>query len=105
MSSQLQSDRAAVEALLVLPADEIDAARWEPVPGCPGVIEKTLWRFGAFTQALVHYDTGASSPGRPHARRRVVPACAAAGHAPHQGRRAGRLHGSPDAPAARSAGG
>ena len=66
MSSQLQSDRAAVEALLVLPADEIEATRWEPVPGCPGVIEKTLWRFGAFTQALVHYDSGASSPGRPH---------------------------------------
>jgi hypothetical protein len=48
-------DRAALELL-----------RWDPVPGCPGVFDKELWCDGDFVHALIRYEFGAASPGRPH---------------------------------------
>jgi ChrR Cupin-like domain len=48
------------------PAD-IDALPWRPVPGCPGVVAKDLWRSGDLHDALISYEPGAGTPGNPHA--------------------------------------
>lgn len=56
----------ALDALLVLDPIEIAQLPWQAVPGCPGVREKELWRFGDFVHALIRYEPGSSTPGRPH---------------------------------------
>ena len=60
------SPQEALSALHSLNAADIEAMSWEPVPGCPGVTDKVLWRFEDFVQALIRYEPGATSPGRPH---------------------------------------
>ena len=57
--------RASLEQLVALNAMEIDGLPWEPVPDCPGVYEKELWRLGDFVQALIRYNTGATTMGKP----------------------------------------
>lgn len=56
----------ALHDLLVLDVAAIQAIPWQPLDGCPGVEHKVLWRLGGFTQALVRYEPGSSTPGRPH---------------------------------------
>lgn len=58
--------RAALQALLVLGAADIDALPWQPVPGCPGVAQKELWRFDSYVEALIRLEPGATTPGAPH---------------------------------------
>lgn len=65
-TSYEMSPQEALSALHSLDATEIDAMEWEPVPDCPGVTDKVLWRFDDFVQALIRYEPGATSPGRPH---------------------------------------
>lgn len=60
------SSRDSLEVLYALNPQEVDGLPWEPVEGCPGVHEKTLWRLGGFAQALIRYQPGSSSPGEPH---------------------------------------
>lgn len=60
------SERQALESLLVLDAGAIEAMDWEPVHGCPGVYDKQLWRYGSYVEALVRFDAGAVGPGVPH---------------------------------------
>jgi quercetin dioxygenase-like cupin family protein len=61
-----QSDRAALDLLFTIDAKQIDQLPWAPVPGCVGVDQKILWRFGDFVQALIRYEPGGSSRGEPH---------------------------------------
>ena len=60
------SDREALESLYSVDAHQIDELPWEQVPGCPGVHEKILWRFGDFVVALIRYQPNATTPGVPH---------------------------------------
>lgn len=60
------TNREALENLYAIDPQEIEDLPWEPVPRCPGVHEKTLWRFGDFVQALIRYQPEASTPGLPH---------------------------------------
>jgi quercetin dioxygenase-like cupin family protein len=60
------STREALDGLYSVDAQHIDELPWEAVPECPGVHQKTLWRFGDFVQALVRYQPGSSTPGAPH---------------------------------------
>ena len=60
------SGRESLQQLYALNPAEIDLLPWEPVPGCSGVHEKVLWHVGGFTQALIRYQPGSSSPGEPH---------------------------------------
>ena len=61
-----EADRAALSTMSVLPADEVERLPWVPVPACPGVDEKTLWKVGDFVVALLRYSPGSSTPGRGH---------------------------------------
>jgi mannose-6-phosphate isomerase-like protein (cupin superfamily) len=60
------SNREALENLYSVDAHQIDELPWESVPRCPGVQEKTLWRFADFVVALIRYQPNASTPGAPH---------------------------------------
>ena len=60
------SNREALESLYFVDAQQINELPWKQVPGCPGVHEKTLWRFGDFVVALIRYRSKASTPGAPH---------------------------------------
>jgi hypothetical protein len=60
------SNLEALQVLYALDPVDIDALTWVPVPACPGVRQKVLWRFGDFVQALVRYEPGSGSPGLPH---------------------------------------
>lgn len=60
------SNREALESLYAVDPEQIDELPWEPVTRCPGVHEKTLWRFGDYVQALIRYQPDASTPGAPH---------------------------------------
>jgi mannose-6-phosphate isomerase-like protein (cupin superfamily) len=60
------SNREALESLYSVDAQEIDELPWTQVPACPGVHEKTLWRFGDFVVALIRYQPHATTPGVPH---------------------------------------
>jgi hypothetical protein len=62
----LTSASSAVHDLHVLDAGQIDALPWRPVSGCRGVEEKVLWNLGGFTQALIRYAPGSTTPGEPH---------------------------------------
>ena len=62
----VMNDREALERIYCVDAHQIDELPWEPVPRCPGVQEKTLWRFGDSVVALIRYQPHASTPGAPH---------------------------------------
>jgi hypothetical protein len=62
----VMSNRAALETLYSVDADQIDKLAWEPVPRCPGVHEKTLWRLGDIVEALIHFQPNSTTPGLPH---------------------------------------
>jgi hypothetical protein len=53
------------ELLVMRPAD-IEAQPARPVPGCPGVAVKELWRSGDQLDMLIVYLPGAATPGCPH---------------------------------------
>jgi hypothetical protein len=55
----------AASLMMIRPSD-IDALPAQPVPGCPGVTIKELWRSGDLHDALIMYDSGAATPGNPH---------------------------------------
>jgi uncharacterized RmlC-like cupin family protein len=57
--------RGSTAAIMLNPA-EIDQLPWQPVPGCPGVQEKELWRSHDMVHALIRYEPGAATPGRHH---------------------------------------
>ncbi len=56
----------AVNGLVTLTPDDIDAIAWQPVTGCPGVRAKEWWRHGDVVDALISYEAGAGTPGVPH---------------------------------------
>lgn len=52
--------------ILILNPGEIDQLPWQSIPGCPGTVAKDLWRVGALHDALISYEPGSGTPGRPH---------------------------------------
>lgn len=58
--------RSASDMLITLSPVEVDQLPWQPVPGCPGVRAKELWRAEDFVQALIVLEPGARIPGVPH---------------------------------------
>jgi quercetin dioxygenase-like cupin family protein len=56
----------SLRGLQVLDAQQIEAMPWTPLTGCGGVEQKVLWNLGGFTQALIRYAPGSSTPGEPH---------------------------------------
>ncbi|MDT7544888.1 MAG: hypothetical protein QOE99_998 [Actinomycetota bacterium] len=56
----------ALHGLRVLDAEQIEDIPWSAVAGCRGVEQKVLWSLGGFTQALIRYSPGSSTPGQPH---------------------------------------
>jgi mannose-6-phosphate isomerase-like protein (cupin superfamily) len=65
-TTSADSVRAALDSLLVLPADDISAMPWIPLAGLPGVETKELWRLDGYVQALIRVAHGATTPGEPH---------------------------------------
>jgi mannose-6-phosphate isomerase-like protein (cupin superfamily) len=61
MDRPLRHDRPVILDPLL-----IDHLSWQPVPGCPGVRAKELWRTSDTVCALLDYQPGAGTPGRPH---------------------------------------
>jgi hypothetical protein len=57
--------RGQATTIMLEPA-EIEQLPWQPVPGCPGVQEKELWRSGDMVDAMIRYEPGAATPGRHH---------------------------------------
>jgi hypothetical protein len=53
-------------AMTILGPDDVDRLAWRPVVGCPGVRAVEIWRSGGEVDALIAYDAGAATPGRPH---------------------------------------
>lgn len=66
MSPTTTHGPGAVDTLLAMSPEQIDKLPWQPVPGCPGVTAKDLLRSGALHDALISYEPGAGTPGRPH---------------------------------------
>lgn len=64
--STATTSRDALNHLAVLDATDVAALAWQPVPDCPGVSQKVLWHLGGFTEALLRFAPGASTPGHPH---------------------------------------
>lgn len=60
------SERESLETLFAVNPVEIDGLPWVEVAGSPGVHQKVLWRLGTYVQALIRYEPGAETPGRPH---------------------------------------
>jgi mannose-6-phosphate isomerase-like protein (cupin superfamily) len=60
------SNREALDTLYSVDPQEIVKLPWEPVDGCAGVYQKILWRLGDYVEALVLYEPGASTVGKPH---------------------------------------
>ena len=52
--------------ILTLSPAEIDKLPWQTIPGCPGTVAKDLWRSGDMHDALISYQPGSGTPGRPH---------------------------------------
>ena len=50
----------------MLSAADIDRLPWQPVPDCPGVYAKELWRSVDCVHTLILYEPGAQTPGLPH---------------------------------------
>jgi quercetin dioxygenase-like cupin family protein len=63
---EVSMDARTLDSMLFLDRAAIELLPWEPVPDCPGVYDKELWRDGDFVHALIRYEPGATSPGRPH---------------------------------------
>jgi hypothetical protein len=59
-------NRPVSGSLAVLGPGDIDALPWQPVPGCRGVQAAELLRFGDDHDALISYQPGTGTPGRPH---------------------------------------
>ncbi|MGC1211802.1 MAG: cupin domain-containing protein [Micromonospora sp.] len=59
--------RQALDTVMTMRPTDVDAVPWQPVPGCPGVLAKDLWRSGDLHDALISYEPGAGTPGHPHA--------------------------------------
>jgi hypothetical protein len=68
MNPTVTHDPGAVDSPLAMDPADIDQLPWRPVPGCPGVRAKDLWRSGHLHDALISYEPGATTPGKPHAR-------------------------------------
>jgi hypothetical protein len=60
------ASRPASTWVTVLDAIDIEFLPWQPVPGCPGVRTKELWRSAEAVCALIACEPGASMPGPPH---------------------------------------
>jgi len=58
---------AVLDTLLTLSPNDIGHLPWWPVPDCPGVAAKDLWRSGNLHDALISYEPGAGTPGPAHA--------------------------------------
>jgi len=67
MDSTMTHGSGVLGTMLVLNPDDIDRLEWRPVPGCPGVVAKDLWRSGDLHDALISYEPGGGTPGKPHA--------------------------------------
>jgi hypothetical protein len=59
-------DSDALHDLQVLDAEQIEAMPWRAIAGSVGVEQKVLWSLGGFTQALIRYTPGSTTPGEPH---------------------------------------
>jgi hypothetical protein len=68
MESTMTHRVAAADFLLIRRPSDIDALPWKPVPDCPGVAARDLWRSGDRHDTLISYERGASTPGTHHAR-------------------------------------
>jgi anti-sigma factor ChrR (cupin superfamily) len=66
MQSTSDLEQRGPAAAIMLGPTEIGRLPWQPVPGCPGVEEKELWRSGDLVDALIRYAPGAATPGRHH---------------------------------------
>ena len=62
----MTSTMYGVQAVLTLTPEQIDRTPWTAVTSCEGVYVKELWRRGDLVYALLRYEPGASTPGRPH---------------------------------------
>ncbi len=56
----------ALDGVTALTPEEIERSGWQPVSGCPGVYQKVLWRSAGFVDALIRFEPGGRTPGRPH---------------------------------------
>lgn len=54
------------ETLVLRDPAEIEQIPWLPVPGCPGVQEKELWRSADMVHALIRYAPGSRTSGVAH---------------------------------------
>jgi hypothetical protein len=66
MSRTIDVPADALRDLHVVDAEQVEAMPWTAVAGCPGVEQKVLWSLGGFTEALIRYAPGATTPGEPH---------------------------------------
>ncbi|MEV4709416.1 cupin domain-containing protein [Actinoplanes sp. NPDC049316] len=66
MKPTMAQRHALRDALVTLDPAEIDQLPWWPVPDCAGVVAKDLWRAGDLHDALISYEPGSATPGRPH---------------------------------------
>lgn len=56
----------ALDDVTALTREEIGRSGWQPVQACPGVCQKVLWRSAGFVDALIRFEPGSRTPGRPH---------------------------------------
>jgi quercetin dioxygenase-like cupin family protein len=61
-----EGHRTTPDTLVILSPVEVDQLPWQPVPDCPGVRAKELWRGEDLVQALIVLEPGARIPGVPH---------------------------------------
>ena len=66
MNRAITRDHGELDTMLILNPGDVDKLAWRPVPGCPGVSAKDLWRSGDLHDALISYEPGGGTPGRPH---------------------------------------
>jgi mannose-6-phosphate isomerase-like protein (cupin superfamily) len=64
-TTTFEENLAAASPLTIRPSD-IDTLPTLPVPGCPGVTVRQLWRSGDLHDTLITYAAGAATPGNPH---------------------------------------
>lgn len=62
----VMTTRDALSGLTVLDAADVERIAWQPVPECAGVSQKVLWHLGGYTEALIRFAPGATTPGHPH---------------------------------------
>jgi hypothetical protein len=66
MDSTMTHGPGALDTLQTLSPSDIERLAWRPIPGCPGVRATDLWRSGDLHDALISYEPGAGTPGKPH---------------------------------------